>query len=287
MLPVARYPNDHAALHPRSPRSTRAPPRRTSAQAVAAPIEEQLAGLQGLLYYTSANASDGTMMLTITFDVSRDQDLAAVDVQNAVKLAEPQLPQAVLTNGITIVKAQHRHPRRWSRSRRTTRSTMLGTSPTISTLYVVDELKRVPGVGDATAFAELNFAMLHPARPRRRWRSSASRSATSPTRCASRTRPIRPAGSAANPRRRAPQLTLPVIAQGRLQTADQFNDIIVRAEPSGAVVRMRDIGEVVLGAQSYDLEGRLNGTPTAVVLLYARAGANALAVKDAVAAAHG
>ena len=75
------------------------------ADAVAAPIEAQLSGLQGLLYFTSANASDGTMFLQIYFDVGRSQDLAAVDVQNAVQLAQPQLPDAVRQNGITILKA--------------------------------------------------------------------------------------------------------------------------------------------------------------------------------------
>src|SRR3954467_9805675 len=104
LLPISRYPQ----ITPPAIQVTAVYPGATAedvAEAVAAPIEQQLSGLQGLLYFTSANSSDGTMTLQIFFDVSRSQDLAAVDVQNAVKLAEPQLPDAVRQLGITIVKA--------------------------------------------------------------------------------------------------------------------------------------------------------------------------------------
>ena len=104
LLPISRYPQ----ITPPAVQVQAVFPGATAedvAEAVAAPIEAQLSGLQGLLYYSSANASDGTMSLQIYFDVNRSQDLAAVDVQNAVKLAEPQLPDAVRQNGITIIKA--------------------------------------------------------------------------------------------------------------------------------------------------------------------------------------
>jgi multidrug efflux pump subunit AcrB len=93
LLPIARYPQ----ITPPAVRIAANYPGASSedaAQAVAAPIEEQLAGLQGMLYYASSNSSDGSTNITVTFDVTRNQDLAAVDVQNAVKLAEPQLPDA-------------------------------------------------------------------------------------------------------------------------------------------------------------------------------------------------
>jgi multidrug efflux pump len=155
LLPVARYPQ----ITPPAVRITANFPGASSedaAQAVAGPIEEQLAGLQGMLYYASANAGDGTTTITVTFDVNRNQDLAAVDVQNAVKLAEPQLPDAVRTNGITILKAntdilavvalQSDDPRY--------DATYLAN---YMKLFVVDELKRVPGVGDATPFPARDF----------------------------------------------------------------------------------------------------------------------------------
>jgi multidrug efflux pump subunit AcrB len=158
LLPIARYPQ----ITPPAVRITANYPGASSedaAQAVAAPIEEQLAGLQGMLYYASANSSDGTTTITVTFDVSRNQDLAAVDVQNAVKLAEPQLPDAVRANGITILKAntdilavvalQSSDPRY--------DATYLAN---YMKLYVVDEIKRIPGIGDATPFPARDFSML-------------------------------------------------------------------------------------------------------------------------------
>src|ERR1019366_9305660 len=112
-----------------------------------------------MLYYSSTSGGDGSTTITVTFDVSRNQDLAAVDVQNAVKLAEPQLPAAVRNNGITIIKA----------NTDILGIVFLGSSDSrydatylsnFMKLYVVDELKRVPGIGDATPFPNLDFSML-------------------------------------------------------------------------------------------------------------------------------
>src|SRR5438477_45635 len=148
LLPIARYPQ----ITPPAVRISANYPGASSedaAQAVAAPIEEQLAGLQGMLYYSSSNSSDGTTNISVVFDVSRNQDLAAVNVKNAVKLAEPQLPEAVRTNGITILKANtdilcvvalQSSDARYD-------ATYLAN---YMKLYIVDELKRVQGVGDAT-----------------------------------------------------------------------------------------------------------------------------------------
>ncbi len=278
-LPVARYPE----ITPPAIRVTAVYPGASAedvAESVAAPIEEQLAGLQGLLYYTSSNSGDGTMMLTITFDIDRDQDLAAVDVQNAIKLAEPQLPQSVLTNGISIVKAN---------------TDILGGVALTSTdstydasyltnymnLYVVDELRRVPGVGDATAFAGLNYSMRLQLDPEKMARLGITvGDVAAAVREQNATNPAGRLGR--EPARPGTELTIPVTAQGRLQTTQEFDDIVIRAEADGAVVRLGDVGQAVLGAQSYDLEGRLNGKSAALLLLYARPGANALAVKDAV-----
>ena len=158
LLPVARYPQ----ITPPAIQVIAVYPGATAqdvADAVAAPIEEQLSGLQGLLYYTSANASDGTMNLSIYFDTGRNQDLAAVDVQNAVQLASPQLPAAVRQNGVSILKAN---------------TDILGAVALTSDdprydaayltnymkLYVEDELKSVPGIGNAQTFGGLQFSML-------------------------------------------------------------------------------------------------------------------------------
>src|SRR3989449_751300 len=129
------------------------------AAAVAAPIEQQLSGLEGLLYFKSSNSSDGVMTLSVYFDISRTPDLAAVDVQNQVALAEPHLPQEVVRNGITVQKRQ-------------TSILVVGALTAddprfdaeylsnYSKIYVQDELKRIPGVGDAQTVGQLEFSML-------------------------------------------------------------------------------------------------------------------------------
>ena len=281
LLPIARYPQitppavSISAVYPGASAED-------AAQAVAAPIEEQLASLQGMLYFASTSASDGSTTITVTFDISRDQDLAAVDVQNAVKLAEPQLPAAVRNNGITITKAN---------------TDILGVVALKSSdprydatylsnymkLYVVDELKRVQGMGDATPFPNLDFSMLLQLDPSKMAQLGVTVGDVS--NAVQEQNATNPAGRLGRePSPPGTQLTLPITTLGRLETVDQFKDIIVHAAPNGGVVRVRDIGDVVLGARSYDLEGRLNGTPSALSLMYTRPGANALAVKEAVVA---
>ncbi|HEX3235099.1 MAG TPA: multidrug efflux RND transporter permease subunit [Gemmatimonadales bacterium] len=279
LLPISRYPQ----ITPPAIQVQTVYPGATAedvAEAVAAPIEQQLSGLQGLLYYSSANASDGSMSLQIFFDVDRSQDLAAVDVQNAVQLAQPQLPDAVRQNGITILKAN---------------TDILGVVALTSAdprydaayltnylkLYVEDEMKRVPGIGNALTFGGLEFSMLIQLDPDRMAQLGVT---TSEVAAAVREQnTTNPAGRVG--REPAPpdvEFTLPVTTLGRLKTTDQFADIVVRAKPDGSLIRVRDIGRVVLGSRNYDLAGRLNGAPTSPLLLYLRPGANALAAKEAV-----
>jgi hydrophobe/amphiphile efflux-1 (HAE1) family protein len=280
LLPISRYPQ----ITPPAVQVQAVYPGATAedvAEAVAAPIEAQLSGLQGLLYYSSANASDGTLSLQIYFDVNRSQDLAAVDVQNAVQLAEPQLPDAVRQNGITILKAN---------------TDILGVVALTSDdprydaayltnymkLYLEDEIKRVSGIGNALTFGGLEFSMLIQLDPDRMAQLGIT---TSDVAAAVREQnATSPAGRLGRePAPAGTELTLPVTTLGRLKTPEQFADIVVRAKSDGSIVRIRDIGKVVLGSRNYDLAGRLNGKPVAPMLLYLRPGANALAAREAVA----
>ena len=280
LLPVSRYPQ----ITPPAIQVVAVYPGATAqdvAEAVAAPIEEQLSGLQGMLYYSSANSSDGTMSLSIYFDVKRDQDLAAVDVQNAVQLASPQLPAAVRQNGISIVKAN---------------TDILGVVGLSSSdprydaayltnymkLYIEDELKNVQGIGNATTFGGLQFSMLIQLDPDKMAQLGVTVSDVADAiREQNATNPAGRLGR--EPAPPGTQLTIPVTTMGRLQTPDQFNDVVVRAAPNGSLVHVRDVGRAVLGSQNYDFEGRLNGHPTALALLYLRPGANALRTREAVA----
>ena len=273
LLPVSRYPQ----ISPPAVQVSAVYPGATAqdvAEAVAAPIEEQLSGLQGLLYYSSTNASDGSMNLSITFDVDRDQDLAAIDVQNAVQLALPRLPESVRQNGITIVKAN---------------SDILGVMALTSTdprydaayltnyikLYIEDELRRVPGIGNAQTFGGLEFSMRIQLDPDKM--AALGITVTDVANAVREQNATNPAGRLGRePAPAGTQLTLPVTTEGRLKTPEQFDSIVVRARPNGSLVRVRDIGRTVLGSVGYDFAGRLNGRPTAFMLLYLRPGANAL-----------
>jgi hydrophobe/amphiphile efflux-1 (HAE1) family protein len=276
-LPVARYPQ----ITPPAVQVSAVYPGATAedvAQAVAAPIEQQLSGLDGLLYYRSSNSSSGIMNLQVYFDISRDPDLAAVDVQNAIKVAEPQLPEEVRRQGVTIRKSQtdillvaslYSDDPRFDATYLTN----------YAKLYVVDELKRLNGVGDATAFGGLDFAMTIRLDPDRMAQLGLTvgdvrdavqeQNATNPA--GTLGREPAPAGT---------EFTLPVTALGRLQTTDQFADIIVRAREDGSFVRVRDIGTVELTSQNLDLIGRFDGKPTANILIYLRPGANQLQVRE-------
>jgi hydrophobe/amphiphile efflux-1 (HAE1) family protein len=278
LLPLSRYPQ----ITPPAVQVSAVYPGATAqdvADAVAAPIEAQLSGLQGLLYFTSANASDGTMFLQIYFDVSRSQDLAAVDVQNAVQLAQPQLPDAVRQNGITILKAN-------SDILAVVALTSSDTSydaPYLTNymkLFVEDELKRVPGVANARTFGACSSMLLQLDPSKMARLGITVGDVATAVREQNTTNPAGRIGR--EPAPPGTDLTIPVTSQGRLQTPDQFNDIVVRADANGSLVRVRDIGRAVLAAQSYDFAGRLNGGPTAFMLLFLRPGANALGVRQAI-----
>ena len=250
------------------------------AQAVAAPIEQQLSGLDGLLYYQSANSSTGVMSLSVYFDISRDQDLAAVEVQNAVKLAEPQLPEEVRRQGIVVQKTNTNILMVLALVSDDPRYDALYLS-NYATLYVGDELKRVPGVGNAQVFGGADFSMLMSLDPEKM--AQLGITVDDVAQAVREQNVTHPAGRLGRePAPKGTELTLPVTTSGRLTEPAQFGNIIVRSRPDGSVVRVSDIARVHLGAQSYDAGGRLSGRPTAFFLVYARPGANQLRVRGAV-----
>jgi multidrug efflux pump len=252
------------------------------AAAVAAPIEQQLAGLDGLLYYSSSNSSDGVMNLSVYFDISRDQDLAAVDVQNAINLAQSQLPASVRQIGITVTKAN---------SDILLIGALTSTNPrddaafltNYGKLYIEDEIKRLPGVGNAHFFGALEFSMLLSLDPDKM--AQLGLTVDDVSAAVLEQNATKPGGRLGRePSPASTQLTIPVTTTGRLTTTEEFGAIIVRARPDGSLVRVRDIATVTLGSQGYDTSIRLNGKETALIGVYARPGANNLAVKNAVVA---
>ena len=277
-LPVNRYP----LITPPAVSVSAVYPGATAedvAQAVAAPIEQQLSGLDGLLYFKSSNSSDGALNLQVYFDIKRDQDLAAVDVQNAVKLAEPQLPEAVRSNGITVTKAQSDilfAAALYSEDPRYDAAYLTN----YAKLYIEDEIKRLPGVGNARVFGQLEFSMLLSLDPDRLAQLGLTvGDVASAVREQNTTNPAGRLGREPSPQ--GTQITLPVTTQGRLTSPEEFANIILRARPDGSLVRVKDVGTVTLGARNYDQVARVDGKPTTFLLVYPRTGANALDVRKA------
>ncbi|MEZ4413294.1 MAG: multidrug efflux RND transporter permease subunit [Gemmatimonadales bacterium] len=276
-LPISLYPR----ITPPSVNVTAVYPGATAedvAQAVAAPIEQQLSSLDGLLYFKSSNGSDGTMNLSIYFDIDRDQDLAAVDVQNQVKLAEPQLPEEVRRQGITVKKSQ---PDILLMAALTSDDPRYDAEylSNYAKINIEDELKRIPGVGDAYVYGQLEFSMLLQLDPDRMAQLGLTvADVQNAVREQNATNPGGRVGREPSPP--GTELTVPVTTKGRLKTTEEFGSIILRAGPDGAILRLSDIADVKLGARNYDLVGRLNSQPTTLILVYSRAGANALDLRE-------
>ncbi|ARO87284.1 multidrug efflux RND transporter permease subunit [Nitrosospira lacus] len=244
------------------------------AEAVARPIEVQLPGIDNLLYYDSTSTNDGHMTMRLTFEIGTDVDIAQVQTQNRQRLAEPQLPDEVVRQGVTVKKTSPDLLAVIALSSTDPRHDTVFLS-NYALLRILDNVKRLPGVGDATIFGGQNYSMrliLDPVRM--------AQLDLTPTEIAAVVREQNrdfPAGRVGRePTSQGTELTIPVITRGRMSEVKEFEDMIVRAYPDGSMVRMRDIARVELGAQSYDLEGRWNGKPNTFLLTFLAPGANAL-----------
>ncbi len=282
VLPIARYPEitppqvQITAMYPGADAQT-------VAESVAAPIEQQLSGINNLIYFSSQNSNDGMCSITATFEIGTDQDMAAVEVQNRLAIAEPKLPQEVVRNGLTVLKAS---------------SSILGlvalesSDDSIDDLYLsnyatinlLDQVKRVPGVGDATVFGNRDYSM-------RIWidpdRLALKGMTVSDVAVALRDQnAVFPAGMVGQrPTNQPVEMTLPVLTRGRLSEVSDYENVILRATPEGAIVRLKDVATVELGAQNYNLYSRMNGKPTTFIMINLQSGANALTTMNAVRAA--
>ena len=244
------------------------------AEAVARPIEVQLPGIDNLLYYDSTSTNDGHMTMRLTFEIGTDVDIAQVQTQNRQKLAEPQLPEEVIRQGIKVQKTSPDLLAVIALSSSDPKYDNVFLS-NYALLQVLDNVKRVPGIGDATVFGGQDYSMriiLDPVRM--------AQLELIPTDIADMVREQNrdfPAGRIGRePAPPGTELTIPIITKGRMSEVKDFENMIVRAYPDGSVVRLRDVAQVELGALSYDLEGRWNGKPNTFLLTFLAPGANAL-----------
>jgi HAE1 family hydrophobic/amphiphilic exporter-1 len=252
----------------------------TIEQSVATPLEQQMNGVDNMLYMQSTNANDGTMQLVVTFDVATDPNIDQVNVQNRIAQAQPNLPPDVNTFGLTMRKATG-FPMlvvALSSPKNTYDALFLANYANIN---IIDALYRVPGVGDVRIFGAGDYAMRIWVKPDR----LAKLGLTVPdlVRAVQQQSTVNPSGQiGAQPVPSGQELTYTVRAQGRLQTAEEFGGVAVRSNPDGSVIRLKDIARIELGALNYQQIGRVNGQPGCGVAVFQMPGSNALAVADGV-----
>ena len=243
-------------------------------QSVTEPIEEQVNGVEGMTYMQSQSSNDGTSKITVTFDVGYDLDIAAVDVQNRVSMALPQVPEDVRRYGV-ITKKQS--------TNMTLAINLISPNKTYNDLYlsnyaainIVDVLKRIQGVGDVQVLGERKYSM-------RLWLDPNKLTSMNLTAndvvTAVRNQNIQvAAGSIGQPP--VPQgqaFQYMIQTKGRLEEIEEFEDIIVRTREDGAIVRVRDVGSVELGAESYSWFSELNGVSSATIGVYQLPDANSV-----------
>ena len=246
----------------------------TIEQSVAAPIEQQMSGVDNMNYMYSINANTGDMRMIVNFDVATDANIDQILAQLRVSQAQSQLPADVNNYGVTVQKA-------------TTAPLMLidlyspkGTYDGIflanyGYINLVDQLTRVPGISNVQVFGAGQYAMRLWVKPDQ----LAKLGITVPDiiSAVQKQNNVNPAGQVGSePIPSGQKFTYTVRAQGRLQTPQEFGEIVVRANPDGSFVRVKDIARIDLGAQSYNLKGRLNGQPAAVLACYQLPGSNAV-----------
>jgi hydrophobic/amphiphilic exporter-1 (mainly G- bacteria), HAE1 family len=248
----------------------------TVEQSVATPIEQQMNGVQNMLYLQSTNGSDGTLTMVVTFAVGTDIDIDNVLSQNRYSQAQAQLPQSVLNYGVTI-QPSYSFPlvvvSLFSPDNRYD-GTFLGNYATIN---VVDALKRIQGVGNVVLYGSSNYAMRIWVNPDLLTRLNLT--VTELMDAVKKQSVVNPAGQVGGePAPAGQQFTYTVRAQGRLTTAEEFGEIVVRANPDGSQVRLKDVSRIELGSLNYMQDGRYNGKPAGVIAVQQAPGSNALAV---------
>jgi hydrophobic/amphiphilic exporter-1 (mainly G- bacteria), HAE1 family len=249
-------------------------------QAVASPIEQQVNGVDNMLYVKSTNANDGTLKTEVSFEVGSNLDMSNVLVQNRVSQSTAQMPQNVKEYGVTVKKA-NAFPL----------ALVALTSPggtwdsvflsNYAAINLTDRIKRIRGVGDVILFGGSDYAMRIWIRPDRL--AKLGLTVMDLQNAIKQQNTLSPAGQiGGEPSPDATEFTYTVKTQGRLLNAEEFGAVIVRSNPDGSQVTLDDVARIELGSLLYNQRGRLNGKPSAILSIYQAPGANALAVRNAV-----
>ncbi|MBL0513285.1 efflux RND transporter permease subunit [Aeromonas media] len=250
------------------------------AKTVAAPLEQQINGVEDMIYMQSSSASNGQMNLNVYFKIGTDPDQATINVNNRVSAAMAQMPDDVKQQGLTVRKKST------SILQVITLASPKGTFDTTylsnyALLNIIDELKRIPGVGDITLFGGTDYAMRIWLRPDR-----LAQLELTPSDVIGAIREQNTQFAAgkigAQPTTAPIDFTYTVQTKGRLEDVTEFQNIIVRSMPDGSKIRLRDVARVELGGKDYDVTASLNGKPAVGIFTYLQPGANAVAVANQV-----
>ena len=242
---------------------------------VAQPIEEQLVGLDGMLYYLSTSANNGSITISVTFKLGTNPDTATVQTQNRVGVALPRLPPEVQRQGVVVKKVSSAFLMAVSLVSTDNRYDSLFLA-NYAQINLVNQLGSLPGIGDSRLGSAQTYSMRVWVNPDKM--AKLGLTATDVANAIRAQNRQNPAGSIGQPPSPAgTDFQYAVNAPGRLVDASQFDDIILRAQPDASLVRIRDVGHTDLGALTYSGFSRLNGRPSANVIVYLSPGANAVA----------
>ena len=280
VLPVERYPEisppvvNVTAFYPGASAEV-------IERTVAAPIEEQINGVEKMLYMDSTSSADGRVSINVTFEVGTNLDIAAVNVNNRVRQADAKLPQEVRRQGVTVSKSSANFLVVAALFSPDNRYDELYLS-NYATQNVLDAIKRIPGTTNVQIFGARDYAMRIWMRPDRMAQLGITVGDLSAA--IGEQNAQYAAGKIGAAPNNTEELTMTVTAKGRLLEPSEFENIIVKAAPGGATVRVKDVARVELGSKDYNLIGRVNGHPSANIGVFLQTGANALDTRKAVEA---
>ncbi|MDR2727043.1 MAG: efflux RND transporter permease subunit, partial [Deltaproteobacteria bacterium] len=272
-LPVEQYPNlvpPQVQVYASYPGASA----QVISETVAAPLEQQLSGVEDMIYMQSTSSGSGEMQLNVYFNVGTDPDQAAINVNNRVQIALNQLPEAVRRFGVTVLKKSPAILQIVTLSSPEGRYDALYLS-NYAGIYIADELKRLQGVGDVQVFGSREYSMRVWLRPDRM--ADLKLSPADVSNAIKEQNAQYAAGRIGeDPLRNPVSITWQLNTQGRLVTPEQFGDIIVRSSDDGSVLRLRDVATIELGGKDYSFVSNANGKPAQMIGIFLAPGANAL-----------